>query len=155
MYCRVPQSTLFMMHDLLLSTRQRTSSDGPSSASLLDFIEFTFVPTTNPDGYAYTWAPDGDRLWRKNRMPVTGSNTSVNKNDNDEEQCYGVDLNRNWGFHFEPGTRPNPCSDAYPGAKAFEAPELQALRDYLLDKRNNVQAYLDVHSFGQMRKWRR
>lgn len=92
---------------------------------------------SNPDGYEYTWAPDGDRLWRKNRQP-TG------------DDCFGLDLNRQWGYHWAPGSRPNPCSDAYPGREPFEAPELQALRDYLTDKHNNVYGFVDLHSFGQM-----
>ncbi|KAK4048194.1 hypothetical protein OIV83_004899 [Microbotryomycetes sp. JL201] len=126
-----PATTLYLMHDLLLTT----TSSHPSP--LLNALELTFVPVTNPDGYQFTWAPEGDRLWRKNRQPV-GDN------------CFGVDLNKNWAYKWSPGSRPNPCSDAFPGAKAFEAPELQAIRDYLLDTSNNVHAFLDLHSFGQM-----
>lgn len=122
------------MHDLLLSTR---SPERSTASSLLDTLEFTFIPSINPDGYAFTWSPDGDRLWRKNRQP-TG------------DGCYGVDMNRNWGFHWQGGSRPNPCSEAYPGKEAFESPELKALKSYLTDKENNVKGFLDVHSFGQM-----
>lgn len=61
-----------------------------------------------------------------------------------------MDMNRNWGFKWASGSRPNPCSDAYAGKGPFESPELRAVRDYLLEKKNNVKGFLDVHSFGQM-----
>ena len=115
-----------------------------------------------PDGYVYAW--EHDRLWRKSRQPVGGggksprahSRTTADDDDisatstkDEHEECLGIDLNRNWGYQFQPGARPNPCSDSYPGAKAFESVELQALRTYMLD---GVEAFLDVHSFGQMRE---
>ncbi|ORY87504.1 hypothetical protein BCR35DRAFT_277408 [Leucosporidium creatinivorum] len=139
-----PSVVLYLIHDLLLSTvyvpypshSHRTYSR-PTAAHLLDTVEFTFIPTLNPDGYSWTWATEGDRLWRKNRQP-TG------------DGCYGVDMNRNWGFKWASGSRPNPCSDAYAGEGPFESPELRAVRDYLLEKKNNVKGFLDVHSFGQM-----
>ncbi|BGP49038.1 hypothetical protein JCM10450v2_004917 [Rhodotorula kratochvilovae] len=126
---------LYLVHELIVpDVKGRTPH-----RKLLNQVEFTFVPVVNPDGYVYSW--DTDRLWRKSRQPVSSS---------DGRDCYGIDLNRNWGFHFEPGTRPNPCSDSYPGAEAFESVELQALRDYLLDEGNHIDAFFDVHSFGQM-----
>ena len=54
----------------------------------LENFNWYFIPSANPDGYAYTFSHD--RLWRKTRSPqgVEGHN------------CTGVDLNRNWGFHW-------------------------------------------------------
>ena len=54
----------------------------------LENFNWYFIPSANPDGYAYTFSHD--RLWRKTRSPqgVKGHN------------CTGVDLNRNWGFHW-------------------------------------------------------
>ena len=40
---------------------------------LLDSLEVIVVPFTNPDGYVWTWAPNGDRMWRKNRATNSGS----------------------------------------------------------------------------------
>ncbi|GAA6005578.1 putative metallocarboxypeptidase [Rhodotorula paludigena] len=125
---------LYLVHDLVAP-----GEDGLARGhSLLDKVKFTFIPVVNPDGYVYSW--DHDRLWRKSRQPVRP----------DDPSCVGIDLNRNWGFHFQPGTRPNPCSDSYPGSRAFESSELQALRGYLTDRENPVDAFFDVHSFGQM-----
>lgn len=108
---------------------------------------------SQPDGYVYSW--DTDRLWRKSRQPVgspsSPSSSSSSSSDKPPKACFGIDLNRNWGYEFQRGARPNPCSDSYPGREPFESVELQALRDYLVDARNGVDAFFDVHSFGQMR----
>ncbi|BGP25403.1 extracellular matrix protein 14 [Rhodotorula toruloides] len=126
---------LYLIHDLVVPD----ASGLTPFSRLLNAVEFTFVPVVNPDGYVYSW--DTDRLWRKSRQPV-GVDPA--------RGCFGIDLNRNWGYKFQRGTRPNPCSDSYPGAEEFESVELQALRNYLLDDANHVDAFLDVHSFGQM-----
>ena len=53
----------------------------------LDKINWYFIPSANPDGYAYSW--EHDRLWRKTRS------------DHDSILgCKGVDPNRNWDFHW-------------------------------------------------------
>jgi len=56
------------------------------SQSLLDNYEFRIIPIVNPDGYAYSWTKD--RMWRKNRRRFADNN------------CYGVDLNRNFNVGF-------------------------------------------------------
>ncbi|SCV69793.1 BQ2448_1187 [Microbotryum intermedium] len=130
-----PATVLYAIHDLLLSTLPDEGSDEASANArqLLDQIEFTFIPVLNVDGYAYTWS--NNRLWRKNRQPV-------------RSDCFGLDLNRNWPFAFS-SPRPNPCSDAYPGAEPFQSPELQALSAYLTRDKHNIKGFLDLHSFGQ------
>ncbi|GAA5836690.1 hypothetical protein JCM11251_002700 [Rhodosporidiobolus azoricus] len=139
-------TTMYLMHDLL-AVEEGDEGSEKRRAKLLNQVEFTFVPVVNPDGYVYSW--DVDRLWRKSRQPVG-------------KDCFGIDLNRNWGFQFERGPRPNPCSDSYPGSEPFESVELQALSELLapnlkregMGKKANagakVDAFLDVHSFGQM-----
>ncbi|GAA5901394.1 hypothetical protein JCM6882_007765 [Rhodosporidiobolus microsporus] len=142
-------TTLYLMHDLLVVNGDGEGLDGferseKARAKLLNQVEFTFVPVVNPDGYYHSW--DVDRLWRKSRQPVG-------------KDCLGIDLNRNWGFKFQRGARPNPCSDSYPGSEPFESVELQALSNYLSppskkakddDSKLKIDAFLDVHSFGQM-----
>ena len=56
----------------------------------LDNINWYFLPSANPDGYAYSW--EHDRLWRKTRSDH-GSILG----------CKGVDPNRNWDFHYGGG----------------------------------------------------
>merc|ERR1711872_1182147 len=70
----------------------------------LDKLNWYFIPSANPDGYAYSH--EHYRMWRKTRS-ATGSIMG----------CKGVDPNRNWGYHFaESGVSNNKCSDIYPGA---------------------------------------
>ncbi|GAA5924302.1 hypothetical protein JCM3775_005650 [Rhodotorula graminis] len=135
-------TVLYLAHDLVApDARGKTPHH-----KLLNNVEFTFIPVVNPDGYVFSW--DHDRLWRKSRQPVGSSSPSSSSAT--AKTCYGIDLNRNWGKEFQRGARPNPCSDSYPGREAFESVELQALKSYLLDESNHVDAFFDVHSFGQM-----
>ena len=69
-------------------------------------LNFHVLPIANPDGYIYTWSNVSNiriRLWRGNRHTnwndwsandVPGNMTPSNPN------CFGVDLNRNFGFHW-------------------------------------------------------
>merc|ERR1712018_642030 len=83
----------------------------------LDKINWYFLPSANPDGYAYTF--DSDRLWRKTRSPQDGG-------------CIGVDPNRNWDFHWgETGVSSNPCTEIFPGEEAFSEIETRNIRDFV------------------------
>jgi hypothetical protein len=108
----------------------------PHVRFLLDNAQVTVVPIANPDGYNYTWT--NNRLWRKNRhSPPSGS-------------CYGVDMNRNWGYQWGgEGASTNPCNDTYRGASAMSETEVQRLRDYVLAHPEMV-AHLDFHSYSQL-----
>jgi len=108
--------------------------DKATYASLLSQVNFYFMPVINPDGYAYTFS--NDRLWRKTRSP--------------QGNCYGVDPNRNWGFHWNEGGASNlPCADTYCGPNAFSELSQQVVRDQLLSL-TNLQSYLTFHSYAQM-----
>lgn len=110
----------------------------PRITKLMDTMQFLVVPVTNPDGYIYTWGPD--RMWRKNRRtPPSGST------------CYGVDLNRNWGYQWNSGgSSSDPCSETYHGTAAFSEPELIALRDFALQYQGKVKVHIDMHTYSQL-----
>lgn len=55
-----PASVTFML-------RQLVEVQNPDDADLLDKLDWYFLPVVNPDGYEFTRAPGGDRLWRKTR----------------------------------------------------------------------------------------
>lgn len=105
---------------------------------LVDHVEFLIVPIVNPDGYEFTYAPGGNRLWRKNRRWNGGS-------------TYGVDLNRNWDADWggPHSTSTLPSSLLYIGPYVFSEPEVQAMRDFIL-ARPNIVAHIDFHSYGQL-----
>ncbi|XP_062567754.1 carboxypeptidase B-like [Saccostrea cucullata] len=104
---------------------------------LLDKFDWYFAPVLNPDGYEYSHTTY--RLWRKNRVP-NGRN------------CYGTDLNRNFGYQWNPnvGGSTNVCSDVYSGTNAFSEKESTAVQTFLLNNNQNMVAYLTYHSYGQM-----
>lgn len=111
--------------------------------------------------------PLQDRFWRKNRHRYAG------------HSCSGVDINRNFGNHWnyqgasqnvshtltptltfaiEPrNPRQNPfhsqiqqlCSEVYSGTAPNSEPETSAVVRYLEFNRNRVKLSLDVHSFGK------
>jgi murein tripeptide amidase MpaA len=58
----------------------------PENKDITDKLNIHILPMANPDGYEYS--RNNDRHWRKNRGINPGST------------CKGVDLNRNWGFHW-------------------------------------------------------
>ncbi|XP_064089313.1 carboxypeptidase B-like isoform X2 [Macrobrachium nipponense] len=119
-----PAAALYVIETLIANT------------GLTETIEWQIMPMLNPDGYDYTWSKD--RLWRKNRSKSPSST------------CYGVDLNRNFGFQWGGlGTSSSPCSDVYKGTSAFSEPESGALRDAMLPLKGKVKAYITFHSFGQ------
>ena len=73
----------------------------------------------NPDGYEFSRTED--RMWRKNRQKIAGS------------ECVGVDINRNFAKAYGSHSSDDPCQEDYKGTKAFSEPEAAALRDYLED----------------------
>jgi carboxypeptidase A2 len=134
------------------------------SRLLLTNFRWYFLPVANPDGYVFTWTTD--RLWRKNRSRDPDQRTN---------RCRGVDLNRNWNFHWSgPGTSVKPCNEDFAGRRPFSEPETRAIADFLLSLRtptavatttassstrtttassterpSQLAVYLSLHSYGQ------
>merc|ERR1712002_142848 len=107
----------------------------------LDQINWYFIPSANPDGYAYSW--EHDRLWRKTRSDH-GSILG----------CKGVDPNRNWGFHFgESGVSHNKCQETYCGPNAFSEPETQNIRDFVQSLDPVSLLGRCFHSYSQLWLW--
>lgn len=102
---------------------------------LLKNVDWYVAPLLNPDGYEYSHTVD--RLWRKNR--ARGG------------FCQGVDLNRNFGFHWgERGSSPQPCMETYRGTGPFSEPETASIQRFITQHKGaNWKAYLSFHSYGQ------
>ncbi|XP_063227976.1 zinc carboxypeptidase-like [Bacillus rossius redtenbacheri] len=123
-----PATVTYILNQLLTSTNTTVRSVAQN-------YDWYFFPTTNPDGYEYTHTTN--RMWRKTR---SRSNLL----------CYGVDPNRNWGFHWmEGGASSSPCSDTYAGPSAFSEPETRLLADYVKTI-PRAKVYLSVHSYSQV-----
>merc|ERR1712212_1471568 len=107
----------------------------------LDNINWYFIPSANPDGYAYSW--EHDRLWRKTRSDH-GSILG----------CKGVDPNRNWDFHYgESGVSHQKCSDTYCGPEAFSEPEMRNIRDFVQTLDPVPVLGHTFHSYSQLWLW--
>jgi len=135
-HAREPQSMATQMY-FMWYLLENYGTD-PIVTYLVDNREIYCVPCFNPDGYEYNRQtnPNGGGYWRKNRRNNGGG-------------CYGIDLNRNFGYQWgynNTGSSPDPCSDTYRGPSAFSEPESQAIRDLAILK--NYGTHFNMHSYG-------
>ena len=106
---------------------------------LLDAFDVIVCPIINVDGFDYTWADDGDRMWRKTRSVNSGSS------------CVGTDPCRNFDYEWAgEGASPVPCSDTYYGPSAASEPEVQAVQDYVCGHNDSIVLYINFHSYSQL-----
>ncbi|MFJ6936245.1 M14 family zinc carboxypeptidase [Streptomyces sp. NPDC101132] len=110
---------------------------------LVDTTELWFLISANPDGYDYTHAPDGERLWRKNLRDNNGDGKTTTGD--------GVDLNRNfaykWGYDNE-GSSPVTFSETYRGSGPNSEPETVALDRF--QKRIGFEYGINYHSAAEL-----
>lgn len=114
----------------------------PEATYLVDNRQLYFIPVLNPDGYVYnqTTNPGGGGMWRENRRF-----NSTN--------CYGVDLNRNYGT-YEMWNSPNGGSSTTPtcgqgtyrGPSPFSEPETQAIDNFM--RTHNIKTAFNYHTYG-------
>ncbi|MFN8576931.1 MAG: M14 family metallopeptidase [Candidatus Sericytochromatia bacterium] len=108
---------------------------------ILDTIEVCIIPMVNPDGADFDLLNNSynNFMWRKNRIKV-------------DDETFGVDLNRNWGFHWDEKVSieleknsNNKKSSYYKGLQAFSENETKSIRDFLINNKN-IKVFLDYHS---------
>uniref|UniRef100_A0A914X2L1 Zinc carboxypeptidase A 1 n=1 Tax=Plectus sambesii TaxID=2011161 RepID=A0A914X2L1_9BILA len=142
------------VHTALYIINELVSKYGydPVVTHYVDSLNFYIVPCLNPDGYEYSRSDSSvpeRRMWRKNRAKEKCGKDIWGR----KACCGGVDLNRNFGFHWaESGSSDDPCSEVYQGTKEFSEPESRALRDMLLSPELNgkTDAYISFHTYAQM-----
>lgn len=131
---------------------------------MVDRLQIWIVPIVNPDGFVFTSGSGaGDRLWRKNRRPITVGGCVSN---------VGVDLNRNYGFQWrlrgdnacedycssdkscindDVGASDDPRNiELYRGPQPDSEPEVKVLKTLMDDPNRHFRAQLDYHSYGQL-----
>ncbi|VDK85094.1 unnamed protein product, partial [Onchocerca ochengi] len=110
----------------------------PKIEQYLKLLDIYIFPCLNPDGYEYTRTKPHHpsiRLWRKNRR-----STNYYKWKNGRKQyCKGVDLNRNFDFHFAGNTFVKSHFYIY-----------KAIRDAILRLRKRMKAYMTLHTYSQL-----
>ena len=88
--------------------------------------EIWFVPLLNPEGHGIVMQ-EIDTTWRKNKKD--------NNNNGQFDLDYdGVDLNRNYDFHWHDGGSTDPSSEYYRGPAPVSENEVKALQDLCLQK---------------------
>jgi carboxypeptidase T len=119
--------------------------------AIVDSREIWIVPMLNPDGAEFDMSGGRWHTWRKNRQVFAGSSD------------VGVDLNRNWGYHWGGGSgkgtdgSANPASDYYRGPSAEVAPEVQAYERFensrVVDGRQQITESIGFHSAAHQVLW--
>jgi hypothetical protein len=123
---------MYMIGDLLTGYSQ----DSVRHCHWVNNREIWFVPLLNPDGHDVVMTGI-DTVWRKNKRD--NNNNGVFDLDFD-----GVDLNRNYNFHWTTGGSTDPSSEYYRGPATFSEGEARALRD--LAVANNFTFCITYHS---------
>lgn len=141
------------VHTALYFIDQLISQYGtdPQVTSYVDTLNFYIIPVANPDGYEYSRSDISPqtRFWRKNR------GLQICKKDRwrRERCCGGVDLNRNFDFHWgETGSSSDTCSEIYQGSGPFSEPETRAIRDKIMSPElwGKIDAFITLHTYSQM-----
>jgi carboxypeptidase T len=137
----------------------------PDATWIVDYHEIYVVVTANPDGRQLVEGdpPNPGCKQRKNRNDTLGSCQLCDLSGNNQ---YGVDLNRNFPYHWG-GASNQPCDYDYQGDAAGSEPETQALTDTIgalfVDQREDNDAsrapddttglLISLHSHGNLVLW--
>jgi len=115
---------------------------------LVDHREIYIIPMVNPDGYVHDGNGDlnSASYWRKNTRDNDGDGIFEDNFWTTE----GVDLNRNYGVHWDlaPSQDSDPDSDTYHGPAPFSEPETQAIRS--VAENHTINLYITYHSYSSL-----
>ncbi|XP_069692017.1 zinc carboxypeptidase A 1-like isoform X2 [Periplaneta americana] len=147
----IPSAMILLIYNLL----EKCESKIP----LLLKLNWYFIPLGNPHGFYYNTvtvpnlSKDQKPLaFRKNRRMIS---TKYGK-------CFGVNIDRNFDYHwgegdFENGTQVATsdgvgCDEFYAGPSAFSESESVALRNFFLQKKEEVKLYIQLQTRLDNRK---
>ncbi|XP_001361632.1 zinc carboxypeptidase [Drosophila pseudoobscura] len=125
----------FLLNELI-------NSEDPEMQRLSEEYDWIVVPMVNPDGFVYTH--EVERLWRKNRRPNGATNSSG--------PCYGIDMNRNFDYHWG-GAGWNidePCDHWFGGHEPNTEIEILSLQSFVSSFEDGyIRSYMAFHAYGQ------
>jgi len=138
-----PATLLFLLNDLL-------RKDHDEGCDILDLVDVYILPLANPDGYEFSQT--SRRMWRKNRSPCPAPPLSF------LGFWKGTDLNRNFPCSWGAGVGSTtwlqgsslPFWETYIGSAPASELETQAIMDFLEQHKTDIEAYLAIHSFGNL-----
>lgn len=107
----------------------------PLITELVNTTEIWCVPMINADGHQ--WVEDIDPWWRKTLYDHDG--------DHHVDEAEGIDPNRNYDWHWAPGTW---SDETYGGPTPFRAPEIATMRDLHNEHRPAINS--SYHSYGEV-----
>jgi carboxypeptidase T len=110
----------------------------PEVAKLLETRDIYIIPMVNPDGVEWD-VRDGKYHMQRKNLRDNGDGT------------VGVDLNRNYGYHWgEGGASADPDDETYRGPSAFSEPETQAVKAFVEARKDTLKVLLTYHSFSEL-----
>jgi carboxypeptidase T len=125
--------------------------DSARIKAIVDSREIWIVPMLNPDGAEFDMSGGRWHTWRKNRQPIPDSSE------------IGIDLNRNWGYHWGGGSGSgtdgsvNPASVYYRGWAPEVAPEVIAYERFeesrVVNGRQQIRASIGFHTAARDVLW--
>ena len=133
--------------DMLTNQYGKATDLGKRVTKLVNQRRTWIVFMVNPDGLQYDLTGNPYRSWRKNRQPTPGTNK------------LGTDLNRNWGYQWGccGGSSGKPSAWNYRGPKAWSAPEVRALRDFVkslaVGGSQRIRTHITFHTAGELVLW--
>lgn len=132
-----PATVSYMANELITQAVRKRQT------KYIEAFDWYIDPVLNPDGYEYTHV--GDRLWRKTRSGGTAILGGL------FGCCKGTDPNRNWDFKWGgKGTSNRPCSQVYHGPSPASEPEVKAVQDFVMSKKDQIKLFLTFHSYSQL-----
>lgn len=133
--------------DLLTNQYGKKTDLGKRVTNLVKKRRTWIVFMVDPDGLQYDLTGNPYRSWRKNRQPTPGSSK------------VGTDLNRNYGYRWGccGGSSASPAAFDYRGPKAWSAPEVRALRDFVNSRVvggvQRIRTHITFHTAGELVLW--
>ncbi|XP_001354577.3 uncharacterized protein [Drosophila pseudoobscura] len=150
-----PATATWMISELLRLMKTNKSNE---ELELIRNTTWYIMPVLNPDGYAYSH--EYDRFWKKSRSQhmarapgglLDSAMTWLQQKRDPDKVCHGVDLDRNWLYHWgKRGSSKAPCNEFYAGPAPFSEPETKAVSDFLMDQRTQIKLYISLQAYGQV-----